>query len=175
MRNRSKAESSSPQIRYLDNAMRLARIDAALEHCQKHLQTSGANGTDIEKYLTAHLVVLACASFEEAIEGAIKERAARSGDDVLTALVGSAVGIVLRSIKTNELAGVLNRFSEGHKKRFQERMANSPQAETSFNSIVAHRHTVAHASGFSLSFNDFVAYYEKGHPVLDAFKDVVSA
>jgi hypothetical protein len=53
-------------------------------------------------------------------------------------------------------------------------MAAAPQAETSFNSIVSHRHSVAHTAGFTLSFQEFVQYYEAGHPVLDAFVDVVN-
>jgi hypothetical protein len=116
-----------------------AQLDLAVESCRAHLASSSAKGTDIEKYLTAHLVVMACATFEEILEDSIKKRAERSGDAVLASLVESAIGIVLRSIRTSELAGVLNRFSEDHKRDFQTKMADNPRAETSYNSIIGQR------------------------------------
>jgi hypothetical protein len=155
--------------------MKLAQIDLAVANCKAHLDSTGSRGTPIEIYLTAHLVVLTCAAFEEQIEATVKERVNKLGDPVVASLVSSAIGIVLRSIKTSELSGVLNRFSEDHKKLFQQKMAANPQAETSFNSIVGQRHNVAHAATFNLTFDDFVKYYESGHTVLDAFFEAVQA
>ena len=94
---------------------------------------------------------------------------------MLAALVASAIGIVLRSLKTSELAGVLNRFSEAHKRAFQQRMADNPQSETSYNSIVVQRHNAAHTSSFTLTFDEFAAFFELGHIVLDAFVDVANS
>lgn len=154
--------------------MRLPRIDAAIQSCRDHLASTGAAGSEIEKFLTAYLVVITCAELEESIEQIIRVRAQKSGDPVLVSLVSSAIGIVVRSIKTSELAGVLNRFTEAHKESFQKRMEAIPQAVNSYNSIVVQRHSVAHTAAFALTFADFVKYYEEGHVVLDAFQDAVN-
>lgn len=155
--------------------MKPAHVQAAIDRCRAHLDHTSSRGTDIEKYLTAHLVVLACAAFEEELEKCINKRAEKAGDEVLTALVASAIGIVLRSVKTSELAGVLNRFSEDHKQVFQRKMAANPQCETSYNSIVGQRHNVAHTSNFTLTFDEFVAFFDSGHVVLDAFVEVANS
>lgn len=155
--------------------MKPGQLAQAIESCRTHLDRAAARGSEVEKYLTAYLVVLACSTFEEALETAIAARAEKSGDPVLASLVSSAIGIVLRSIKTSELAGVLNRFSEDHKRSFQQKMATRPQAETAYNSLIAQRHGVAHTSSFTLTFDELVGYVEMGHTVLDDFIEVVNS
>lgn len=154
--------------------MKPSHVQAAIESCRDHLDVGAFRGTDIEQYLTAHLVVLACAAFEEEIEQCVRRRADRAGDAVLAALVTSAIGIVVRSVKTTELAGVLNRFSEAHKTAFQQKMAANPQSETSYNSIVAQRHSVVHTARCNLTLDEFVAFFESGHTVLDDFAQVAN-
>jgi hypothetical protein len=155
--------------------MKLAQVDAVIKACEDHLTANKAFGTDVEKFLTGYLVVMTYSALEEFLEDAIRKRAERTGDKVLASLVSSAIGIVLRSIGTGELSGVLNRFGEDHKKAFRQRMDANPQAETSYNSIIGQRHNVAHTATFTLSFREFVNYYESGHVVLDAFSDVVAS
>ncbi|MGQ4808743.1 hypothetical protein NKDENANG_02131 [Candidatus Entotheonellaceae bacterium PAL068K] len=150
--------------------MRLTRIDQAIEVCQVHLENSGATGTEIEAYLTRYLLVLICAVFEEEIESRIVERAARSEDAGLESFVRSAVGQIFRSLKTSEIAGLLNRFGVQYRERFRQELSNNERAETFFNNIVTNRHDTAHSAGSNVSFAELVRFYAESHVVLDAVK-----
>jgi len=150
--------------------MKLVRIDQAIEVCQAHLEDSGATGTAIEAYLTRYLLVLICAAFEEEIESLIIERAARSGDAGLESFVRSAIGQIFRSLKTSEIAGLLNRFGVHCKDHFRQELSNNERAETFFNNIITNRHDTAHSAGSNVSFADLVRFYSEGHVVLDAVK-----
>lgn len=150
--------------------MKLARIDEAIEACERHLQSSGAIGTEIEAFLTRYMMVLMCASFEEQIEELVNARAAKSQDVALASFVRSAVGQVFRSVKTSEIAGLLGRFGQDHKERFQDEMKKNERAETFYNNIVMNRHDTAHTAGSNLTFSELVRFYSEGHVILDAVK-----
>ena len=150
--------------------MRLPRIDDAIEVCEKHLQSSKAVGTEIEAFLTRYLMVLMCAGFEQTIEDLVSARVAKSQDGALASFVRSAMGQVFRSVKTSEIAGLLGRFGQEHKRCFQDEMKKNERAETFFNNIVTNRHDTVHASGSYLTFSELVRFYSEGHVVLDAVK-----
>ena len=72
--------------------MRLPRVDQAIDSCGEH-----AKGTEIEAFLTRHLLVLTCAAFEQEIESLVVERASKSGDAEL-ARVGDFSSITVGDI-----------------------------------------------------------------------------
>ncbi len=151
--------------------MRLQQIDRAITICEKHLTASGAFGTEIEIYLTGHLLVFICAAFEDHIEGLVNERASKSADTFLAAFVHSALNQLFRSIRTSEIAGLLGRFGEEHRERFQTEMtknAENARAATYFNNLVLSRHGTAHKAGSDLTFSELVEFYSEAHTVLDA-------
>jgi len=154
--------------------MRLSLVDAAIEVCREHIERSGAAGTEIEAFLTRHLVVLTCATFEETIEALVSARAEKSQDVALAAFVRSIMGQVFRSVKTSEIAGLLGRFGEDHKGRFQEEMRKNERAETFFNNIVTSRHGTTHTTSSNLTFAELVDFYSEGHIVLDAVEAVLN-
>jgi hypothetical protein len=153
--------------------MRLSQIDHAIGVCEKHLENSGAFGTEIEIYLTGYLLVFICAAFEEHIEGLVNGRAAKSADTFLAAFVRSAMSQLFRSIKTSEIAGLLGRFGDEHRVRFNTEMKQNERAETFFNNLVLNRHGTAHKAGSDLTFREVVSFYSEGHSVLDAISRVL--
>jgi hypothetical protein len=155
--------------------MRLSPVDSAVETCQSHLESTGSFGSEIESFLTRHLTVRVCSAFEEEIERLLNERAAKSGDPALNAFCRSCSSVVFRSVQTSEIAGLLGRFGANYKQLFRDKMDANRQAETFFNNIISNRHDTAHGPGGNLTFNELVRFYENGHVVLDAFKEVLEA
>jgi hypothetical protein len=117
--------------------------------------------------------VFICAAFEEHIEGLVNGRAAKSADTFLAAFVRSAMSQLFRSIKTSEIAGLLGRFGDEHRVRFNTEMKQNERAETFFNNLVLNRHGTAHKAGSDLTFREVVSFYSEGHSVLDAISRVL--
>lgn len=151
--------------------MRLARIDQTLEECDRHLVSTGAQGTEIESLLTRSLLVLMCSEFEQKIEAIIQEKCASIGDSSLQEFFGSCVDAVFRSVKSSEMAGLLNRFGGGYKETFKNKTDANPVAVTFYNNIVTNRHGVAHSDGGNVTFLEVKRFYEEGHVVLDYFRE----
>jgi len=153
--------------------MRLLRIDQTLELCESHLTSSEAQGTEIEVLLTRSLLVLICAEFEQEIESIIQERCSSIDDDSVKEFIGSCVDAVFRSVKSSEIAGLLNRFGVNYKEAFKRKADANQQAVTFYNNIVTNRHSVAHADGGNVTFGEVKRFYEEGHIVLDFFRDTL--
>lgn len=151
--------------------MRLASIDRAIEICQEHLDRTNSRGTEVEAFLTRYLLVLMCAEFEEEIEGIVLRRLAGASDKHIASFAKSVLDVVFRSMKTSEIAGLLNRFSPEHKAQFQT-LVNGTRAETYFNNIVLGRHSTAHSLGSNVTMRELVEFYDEGHRVLDAIQEV---
>lgn len=151
--------------------MKLAQVDRAIETCEEHLQRTNSRGTEIEAFLTRYLLILICASFEEEIEAIVIRRLSTSKDPHVEAFAKSALDAVFRSLKTSEIAGLLNRFSPGYKEKFHDRLRGT-KAETFFNNIVAGRHYTAHSLGANVTLRELVEFYEEGHTVLDAVLEI---
>lgn len=153
--------------------MRLARVDQTLEECEKHLSSSGAHGTEIETLLTRSLLVLMCAEFEREIKAIIQAKFSSTQDDSLKEFLGSCLGVVFRSVKSGEIAGLLNRFGPSYKERFKEKADSNPVAVTYYNNIVTNRHGVAHSDGGNVTFSEVKLFYEQGHVVLDYVRETL--
>lgn len=148
--------------------MRLPEIDHVIDVCKKHLNDSGAWGTEIEIYLTGCLLVFMCATFEEHVEGLVNVRVSKSQDAPLVAFVRSATSQLFRSLKTSEIAGLLGRFGDEYRERFNIEMNQNQRAATFFNNLVLKRHGTAHKAGSDLTFSEVVGFYSEAHSVLDA-------
>jgi hypothetical protein len=146
--------------------MRLARIDQTLEECDKHLASTGAQGTEIENLLTRSLLVLMCSEFEQEIEAIIQKKCASIKDSSLQEFFWSCVDAVFRSVKSSEMAGLLNRFGGSYKDAFKQKTEANPIAVTFYNNIVTNRHGVAHSDGGNVTFVEVKKFYEEGHVVL---------
>ena len=146
--------------------MRLPVVDAEIELCEEHLRAAGAFDTEIETFLVRYLLVLICGRYEETIESLVVRRAERAGDAQVTQFVKSAVDRMVRSPKTSDIAGLLDRFGEEEKDRFREKVKDT-RAELSFNGIVANRHAIAHGGTVQMTFEDLRKDYSRSLAVLE--------
>jgi hypothetical protein len=150
--------------------MKLKLVDETIAVCETHLDNTKSRGLQVDLYLASYLAVHIHSAFEQEMKKMVEDRANQVGDDVLRTFMMSCVGIVFRSTKISEMAGLLNRFGEKYKTQFQDEMKNQTRASTSWDSIVAHRHGTAHESGGTVFVHEIVEYYNHGHLILDAFK-----
>jgi len=153
--------------------VRIARIEQTLEECEQHLYASSAYGTEIESLLTQSLLVLMCAEFEQTIEALVQEKCSSVADASIKEFLGSCVGVVFRSVKSSEMAGLLNRFGSPYKEAFKQKMEENSVAVTFYNNIVTNRHAVAHSEGSNATLREVKQFYEKGHVVLDLFREAL--
>lgn len=153
--------------------MRIERIEQTLERCEEHLSSASAFGTEIESLLTQSLLVLMCAEFERAIENLVQEKCLSIMDDSIREFVKSCVSAVFRSVKSSEMAGLLNRFGPMYKEAFKQKANDNQMAVTFYNKIVTNRHGVAHSEGTNATFPEVKRFYEEGHVVLEFFKDAL--
>jgi len=153
--------------------MKLARIDQILEKCGEHLSGTSSYGTEIENLLTQSLLVIMCAEFEQTIEKLLQEKCSSVSDPSIKEFLGSCVSAVFRSVKSNEMAGLLNRFGSPYKEAFNEKTNENQRAVTFYNNIVTNRHRVTHSDGSNVTFEEVKQFYEEGHVVLDFFREVL--
>jgi len=153
--------------------MRLQRIEFALEQCEQHLEHSAAYGTEIESLLTQSVLVIMCAEFEQKIEDIVRSKCGSVEDKAIKEFLSSCVAAVFRSVKSSELAGLLNRFGPEYKDAYKVRADDQQRAVTYYNNIVTNRHAIAHHLGSTVSFREAKLFYEEGHVVLDFFNDVL--
>lgn len=154
--------------------MKIARVEEAFEKCRNHLTQTNSFSTEVETFLTQHLLVLICASFEEEIEQIIAERANATKDPHIASFCRSCVAKGFRNPKTSDIAGLLGRFGEDYKRIFQSNVTGTKE-ETNFNNIVNNRHKVAHESGVNVTYTELEKFYREGVTILDKFKEALFA
>lgn len=152
--------------------MKIPSIDNAILVCENHLKDTGTAQTEIESYLTRYLLIFICATFEEEIEKLLLKRSEKINDDHIKSFFQHCIDKTFRSIKSNEIAGILGKFGNDYKESFQKK-SNGTIEETFFNNIVINRHYTAHTSGTTITFNDLKNYYEKGHIILDYLNEAL--
>jgi RiboL-PSP-HEPN len=153
--------------------MRIIRIDQTLERCEEHLSSSFAYGTEIESLLTQSILVIMCAEFEQAIEDLVQQKCSSVEDGSIKEFLGSCVSAVFRSVKSSEIAGLLNRFGPSYKEAFKQKTDDNARAVTLYNNIVTNRHGVVHSEGSNATFREVKQFYEEGHVVLDFFQQAL--
>jgi hypothetical protein len=158
--------------------MKLQRVDAAVELCERHLAATNSHGTEVEAILTAYVSSIAYAEFESSARRIITERAASADetDDHLAAFARTAAVRLVRSIKLSELSGAAAWFDPNCKAQFLTELGD--EAKQAWNSIILNRHGVAHNGDSapsdtlisSLTFNEFKGLYPKALTVLEALR-----
>jgi hypothetical protein len=150
--------------------MSLARVDAALEDCEHHLETTGTFGTEIEPILTVYLSTVMYAAFEAEVRRILAARVASIAeqDRHVGNFATYASTRLVRSIKIGELAGAAGWFHEDCKVRFHE--ALDDEAHAAWDNIANNRHGVAHeddsAVVSNMTFRELKEAYPKALAVL---------
>lgn len=145
---------------------RLLRTKATTEDCERHLDASGAAGTEIESYLTQHILVILCAEMQQEIYRIAEERAKTSNDEELVNYVSSSGRRILRSIKKDEIAAFIGMFGVDAKERLNA-LVNDADI-TIYNNAVSNRHDVAHKHGAQITFKELKDTTQVAERLLEA-------
>lgn len=147
--------------------MKLDRVDMTIEVCQEHLTNSTSSfRPQIEDFLTQHLLIIICAEIEKAIKEMIIAQARDRCSDDFQTFIESCLNAIFRSMKSSEIAGLLNKFGTARKERFLELVDD--RAKNAYDSIVVNRHNTAHGSGSNLTFREAVESYRAGLSVIES-------
>lgn len=160
--------------------MEFRRVDAARETCGKHL-TDAAPGPAIDVILAQHVAAVAYSEFEASVRATVHRRCATTGDQPVAAFVEIAATRLIRSIKVEELTGILGWFGDETKEQFKSAMRDDPEAVAAWHNILIGRHGLAHEdeSGDrtgtpSLTFNDVDRDIDRAKRVVVAFDSALS-
>jgi hypothetical protein len=147
--------------------MNFKRLDDAMATCKKHLDSTGARGTEIESFLVSHLLVAAVADYEEKLEAMMAKRAERTADGHLHSFVKAACNKMARAPSLSKIAGLLGSFGQDYKAAFSTVITNTP-AHIAYDNIVTNRHAIAHKTGSLFTFTDLERDYPTSKQVLEA-------
>lgn len=146
----------------------LAKTSDALAHAE----TSAALAADplLKQLLTQHLVVLAVAEAEDALEEIIIHYFHTTTTPAARSLAQSCLSNLLRSIKTSEIAGFLNRLGLPYKERFQAEMRSLAPDESRFNNLVVNRHSIVHEAQCNITYEELCNSVSSVHRVCEALR-----
>lgn len=150
----------------------LLRTKTAVEDCTKHIVASGAQGSEIEAYLTQHLLVIMCAEVEQAIHSILEKRLLSANDPDLCRFAMSSGQRVLRSIKKGELAGFVGRFGDHAQRKFDSLLEE--KEVSAYNNAVQARHDIAHQRGALISYSELVTALNVAEKVLGAVREAIN-
>jgi hypothetical protein len=158
----------------------IARVDAAFEVCERHLDASGGRGSEIEAILTSYVSAIIYSALEARAREIVATRGAGDGtDDHLGNFTRVAATRLMRSIKIGDLAGIAGWFHPECKDDFQRRL--DPQYQAAWDTIIANRHTVAHEGDertthavSNLTFSELKALYPLALEVLECLSTSIS-
>src|SRR4051812_15111457 len=101
--------------------MNLTRVDAALEDCERHLETTNSYGSEIEAILTVYVSAVIYAAFEAEVRRTLAARVTTTVEDAHVGNFASVASVrLIRSIKIGELAGAAAWFHPDCKTRFHQ-------------------------------------------------------
>jgi len=149
----------------------LLRTNAAIEDCERHLESTESYGTEIESYLTQHILVLFCAEIQQEIYKMLNERASFSGDEGIRQFVAASAPMILRSVQKDHLANLAALFGQDAKEQFNSMLDDKDV--TSYNNAVRDRHDVAHKHGAQVSFEEVRKAVESAIRILESLRMVI--
>jgi len=130
----------------------IRRTRAAIDDCEKHLESTESFGTEIESYLTQHLLVIFCAEMQQELYNLIDERANGIEDRGVKQFVSLSGRRVLRSVRKDEIANFLELWGADVKEKFNSILDDKDV--TIYNNAVLSRHDIAHKHGVHVSFQE---------------------
>ena len=149
----------------------IRRTRAALGDCEKHLESTKAFGTEIESYLTQHLLVVFCAEIQQELYSIIDERANEIEDRGVRQFVSLSGRRVLRSVRKDEIASFLELWGTEVKDGFNSILDDKDV--TIYNNAVQNRHDIAHKHGVHVSFKEVKEALDAAGRILEAAKTAI--
>ena len=150
----------------------LVRTRTAIESCEAHLVNTCSGGTDIESYLTQHILVLFCAEMQNEIYKILEERSTKSGDPDISVYVPASGKRILRSVAKVDIAKFFGMFGENVKTKINSVLDDAKI--TVYSNAVDNRHDVAHKHGVNVTFSELKNAVDAGDSLLAAIRAALS-
>lgn len=131
---------------------RLLRTQLSVDSCRTHLEESEAWGSEVESYLTQHILVILCAEVQQEFYSILESRANESQDTELKNFALMTGKRVLRSIVKSEVTGFVGYFGSEAKEYLNQNV--NDREITLYNNAVSNRNDVAHSSGSNITFRE---------------------
>ncbi|WP_345860623.1 HEPN domain-containing protein [Shewanella algae] len=150
----------------------LLKTQLAFDNCKAHLDESSAWNTEIESYLTQHVLVIMCADIQQEIYRVVEKRVELAADTGLRSFSAAACKRVLRSVGKSELAGFVGHFGADAKDHLNQQIDDA--TVTIYNNAVSNRHDVAHSSGSNITFRELESAITAAKALITAVSDSIS-
>lgn len=148
------------------------RTKAALENCRNHLDGADAWNTEIESYLTQHLLVILCAEIQQEIYFSLEQRAHLNGDVELKNFAVASGKKILRSVSKKDIANFVGMFGTRAKEHLNENVGD--QEVTLYNNAVSKRHDIAHNNGTNITFRELAEIVSSAEKLIIAISNAIS-
>ncbi len=134
----------------------------------------GATDPELNAYLAGYLVVLISGVYEDCIEHLVNQRATRSNDKELSSYVRERTHRTFMNPNTQNILGLLERFSKPYKKSFVRRVDS--KSKTAIDSIVQNKNWLAHGDTgkFQVTVRDVDGYFRRSARGMEVFEDIIS-
>jgi len=131
---------------------KLLRTKSIYDACSLHIKESGASDTEIESYLTQHILVAMCADIQQEIYSILENRLSHTQDREVREFAFATGKKILRSIGKKEVSGFISNFGPRAKQVLD---ANLDDKEvTLYSNAVKNRHDIAHNNGSNITFKE---------------------
>jgi len=150
----------------------LLKTQLAFDNCKTHLDESSAWNSEIESYLTQHVLVIMCADVQQEIYKVVEKRVELADDSALKNFAISACKRVLRSVGKSEVAGFVGYFGSDAKSHLNEQINDA--VVTVYNNAVSNRHDVAHNSGSNITFRELEAAIDAARTLIKVVSESIS-
>jgi hypothetical protein len=149
----------------------LLRAKAALDECKAHLNATDSWNSEIESYLTQHVLIVLCADIQQSIYQILESRLDGAGDIELKNFAIATGKRCLRSVGKNEVSGFLGFFSVEAKNYLNTHIAD--ETVSLYSNAINSRHDVAHSIGTKITFMELQKVLEASVEFLCVVKDAI--
>lgn len=154
--------------------MKILEIDNAIQTCRSHILSLPTKEPKIEYFLTCYLLILIAIYFEKEIKKMVSNNIQTcKGSKKLLYYFQRTDGTQPNGLKTSQLPQFLGKFGAPCQKNFEKQCLESKNARavSAYNDMIQNRHYAAHREEITMTFDEVIVAYEKGHIILDIFSE----
>ena len=151
---------------------RLLRTRLAVENCHTHLDESSSWGSEIESYLTQHVLVIMCAEIQQELYAVLERRAGEASDEELKSFAVATGKKVLRSVGKKEIANFVGHFGSEAKELLNQIVDD--KEITLYSNAISNRHDIAHKTGANVTFRELEDILKSASNLIDAVERAIS-
>jgi len=147
--------------------MTFARLDALIQSCEAHLDSTGTRNTDIENYFVQLLLIRIVAEYETRVTALVHCRCSRPKDAHVKSFAQQQAAIVCKRFKISDIGQTLAKFGDDYRLAFISN-AMTGVAHVAWDNIYSNRQSVAHEAGTQMSLRDLKTNYADSQAILEA-------